>query len=187
MTIMMRLKTETRLCHEQLEQHPLSQSLMETPPRLEAISTLLQKFYTFYVPVEAQLSQQSGFDFDTRRKAYLLAQDLRRLDIDPDALPLCPQVPMISSLGQALGCAYVLEGATLGGQIINRHLMKHLNTRFAFYSSYGDEVGPMWKAFGAFVTQHATTPQIEEEIVASASETFMLLERWLDKKPFEYS
>jgi len=179
MTVMARLKSETRPQHEQLEQHPLSQALMAVPPRLDAISTLLQKFYGFYVPVEARLMQQPGFDFAARSKVRALEFDLAILGIKAAALPLCPTLPPINTLADALGCAYVLEGATLGGQIINRHLSRHLDQRFAFYSSYGEEVGIMWKAFGAFANSYATTPQLEDQVVAAACATFTTLENWL--------
>jgi heme oxygenase len=43
----------------------------------------------------------------------------------------------------------------------------------AFFNSYGKEVGPMWKAFGAAVTAFSEgSPESDDAIVESAKKTF---------------
>jgi heme oxygenase len=43
------------------------------------------------------------------------------------ALPQYHDLPDIEDWPRMLGCLYVLEGATLGGQIISRHLQRTLH------------------------------------------------------------
>lgn len=83
---------------------------------------------------------------------------------------------------QVLGCLYVIEGATLGGQVITRHLLATHGitpeTGGAFFAGYGAETGPHWQAFGAMITA-AERFGAADEIVASANRTFETLDRWL--------
>lgn len=95
-------------------------------------------------------------------------------------LPTCPGFPLLDTIPRALGCAYVLEGATLGGAVILRHLGRTLGvTRErggAFFGSYGSASGPMWKEFcGAL----AACDEPAEPAVAAARETFATLDGWL--------
>ena len=77
---------------------------------------------------------------------------------------------------------YVFEGATLGGQIIGRHLRDGLRidrgNGAAFFGGYGDETGAMWMRF----SRHVDTSSIidTEAAVGAAVETFEKLQVWLD-------
>jgi heme oxygenase len=130
-----------------------------------------------------------GFDWPRRRKAPLLERDLCSAGDSPDvvaALARCTNLPRIGGLPHALGCLYVLEGATLGGQVVLRHLtgVPSLEgvTWFSFLSSYGAEVGPMWREFGEFLTVQANGD--DEAIVRAACETFTTLALWLRCEEF---
>jgi heme oxygenase len=82
-----------------------------------------------------------------------------------------------------LGTAYVLEGATLGGQIITRHLQQELGIQpecgGAFFHSYGASVAPMWREFVEVLNTYPATEDEQVALVASACETFSSLEAWL--------
>jgi len=94
-------------------------------------------------------------------------------------------LPEVKSITEALGCLYVLEGATLGGQVIGRHLKKNLaldeDRGCAFFCSYGDEVGLMWQSFQetlrSYCSKYGSTE--EAQLVKSACETFASLDYWL--------
>ena len=83
----------------------------------------------------------------------------------------------------AFGCAYVLEGATLGG----RSLMPTVESRLglnashgaAFLSSYGAAVGEMWRSFGAALDRCCAGAQQQAQAAAGAIDTFVALENWL--------
>jgi heme oxygenase len=116
-----------------------------------------------------------------------LEADLLALgDRDLARIPRCEQLPDLDTVPQVLGCLYVIEGATLGGQIITRHLLANLGLTaqagVAFFAGYGAETGPRWQAFGAMLRGGAQRWGGEEEIVASANTTFETLESWLFPK-----
>ena len=80
---------------------------------------------------------------------------------------------------------YVLEGSTLGGAIIARHVERELglqvDTGCAFFRSYGRNVGRMWKEFGARLLA-VSGPETDEIIIASANRTFEGLRTWLTRR-----
>lgn len=159
---------------------------------------VLGALHGFHAPLEARLADVRwdtvGLDWEARRKAPLLAHDLRQLGCGADAvraLPTCDALPDATTLGRALGCAYVLEGATLGGQLVRRHVQRTLalgpETGCAFFSAYGDRVGPMWRAFTATLASAVDHgPCAPDEVLAGARDTFDAIAAWLgDALPYE--
>ena len=120
-----------------------------------------------------------GIDKDARLKTPSLEKDLKALgiwdEVKSNAASL-DAIPSYDTAAKAFGAMYVMEGATLGGQIIKRHLKEHLglspDNGGAFFTSYGENVGPMWKSFGASITQFDEETGESDEIVDSAKETF---------------
>lgn len=184
------LRRETRGLHERVEQNRRLRRLTEPDLMLREYAEILMLLYGFYEPLEDRLAQigaaeSLALDLEERRKVPLLHRDLRALDVAPAAiasLPACPYVPDPASRAQALGCLYVLEGATLGGKIISRHLGRVLGLRAsngaAFYNSYGARIGPMWKALCATIEAQCPPDRVPD-LVHSACETFEKLDRWL--------
>lgn len=188
--ILEQLKIATRPNHEAMERDPLSRSLFAPELSRDGYVHILQVYLGFYAPLEQALFSlpdwaDLGFDIERRRKAGLLLRDLRALGdstIDAADVPHCSDLPPISSIGEALGCMYVLEGATLGGQLIARQLRAAIGvgptSGSAFFNSYGADLGPRWKEFRALLEAQAATPAISEAIVATAAATFCAMERW---------
>ncbi len=176
--IMAKLKESTRGQHEALESVV---DVMNRTLSIDEYKDLLIKFYRFYQAVEPRLPAdellKSGFDIRPRLKSSMLERDLVHLGVKPGSVPPWTGVPQTQNAAQAFGAVYVMEGATLGGQVITRHLHQHLGLTpeqgGAFFNSYGREVGPMWKAFGASVTAYSEVhPENDEAIVTAAGETF---------------
>src|SRR5688500_12649722 len=126
-----------------------------------------------------------------RAKTGWLEADLEFFGYDAvqrSRLPRASALPSTSSRAEILGASYVLEGSTLGGQIIVRHLRKTLQLAgpegFRFFNSYGDCVNSQWQAFRAELLR-ASSPANDPMIVAAAQTTFSLLQRWFaeDKAP----
>ncbi len=186
--IMLQLRERTRVHHDRMEANV---DIRKRCQSVENYRRLLEKFYGFYAPIEATLESRSdgelsGFNFEQRRKVPLLRADLRALgarDADLGRLPHCLHLPNLNTTAQALGCLYVLEGATLGGQIIARQIKASLDidhhSGAAFFCSYGSAVGAMWKSFGGALTAYSSTCAVEEIIIGSACDTFTALDRWL--------
>lgn len=184
------LKQGTRIYHDALERKmtPLLGTLS-----IHTYINLLQKLFGFYKPLEERIAALPAWhsvsvDLERRQKAPLLARDLLWLKVSPSQLSQltwCESLPEVKSLTEALGCLYVLEGATLGGQIISRHLKKNLalneDRGCAFFCSYGDEVGLMWRSFrntlSSYCSEYGRTE--EEQVVKSACQTFVSLDYWL--------
>jgi heme oxygenase len=189
MSLLVKLREESRAAHRQLEDQV---AIMERIRDVNAYRELLQKFLGFYAPLELRLERLTGwadwgYDPLTRRKTAWLSQDLAALGegaSDIVALPLCEDGPSPDNIAAGFGCAYVLEGATLGGRQISAWLDKSEIPGDArrFFSSYGENVGQQWRAFCEALEQFGRSHPQHDEILRAASETFGSLERWLSAK-----
>ena len=189
--ILQRLKLATRERHQALEQ---KLPLLHPTLSLRDYQLFLARFLGYYLPLEARLLPlpwwpQMAFAYSDRRKAPSLQQDLQALGeatASVQSLPQCPDLPALESLPQLLGCLYVVEGATLGGQIISRHLHATLgltaDTGAAFFGGYGTRTGSHWKAFCMALTSHAARCDSDDAVISSANDTFATLDRWLFPK-----
>jgi heme oxygenase len=170
-----RLKSGTEQQHRELEAliDPLKNFRS-----LDAYKAHVSRSWRFYFPLEGCLAAfdwpAAGIDFAPRRKAPLIEQDMRVLGVQEPRLeetrPLARE-----NLDFALGCLYVLEGATLGGQIISRHLAT-LGIGPAngglFFHGYGAQTGEMWKSFRLSATRYCVTADQIDEAVNGAQSTF---------------
>jgi len=185
-TFLARLKDATKPDHEATE-HTVD--LGNRAKTSEGYRALLGRFLGFYEPAEARLAPILGtmpaLEFAKRRKTELLKADLRFLglgDLGIDALPRYPGLMPLVDVATALGSMYVLEGATLGGQYVAKHVESTLGVRpgqgGSFFSSYGEDVGPMWKAFKEVLSTHAGAEPVQDAIIASARDTFKHFNDW---------
>jgi hypothetical protein len=86
----------------------------------------------------------TAIDLGERRKTAWLHQDLLALNFSEreiEAIPVCVEIPELTSVARGIGCLYVLEGSTLGGAVIARQLERVLeigtDQGARFYASYG--------------------------------------------------
>ena len=96
-----------------------------------------------------------------------------------------PILPQMNDLPSLLGTMYVMEGSTLGGQLIARHVETtlHLNEGhgIAFFRGHGDRTGQMWKAFCEFLKLQITEEQTNTVVVA-ANAMFATYGEWMKEK-----
>ncbi|GHG67305.1 biliverdin-producing heme oxygenase [Comamonas sp. JC664] len=189
---MQRLKSETRPHHERTEAQV---RLMDAGLTRLAYRRHLEALLGFYAPLEEKLAalplaQVPGLAIQERWKRALLEEDLVALGHDAHSLarlPRCQDLPALPGLPEALGCLYVLEGSSLGGQLILRHLRRQFEGEvrpltFSFFNAYGDAVGPRWRAFGEAVNQAsevAADESFDARVVKGAQETFDTFAAWL--------
>ena len=176
------LRFETRPAHDQLEQNTFNQQLAAGTITEAATARFLAKMYGFLVPYEARLRQASlgpEWEANTRQRAHLILEDLQQ---PASSLAVCADMPPLATWPQLLGAMYVVEGSTLGGQVIARQLAKANIPLRSYFSGYGERTGSLWKAFCQLLAQQAT-PATEAEIVQSASLTFQKLDAWLNQPP----
>jgi heme oxygenase len=159
-----------------------------------AYRKLLRVPLGFYEPLVLLLCAAPGWadidlDYGPRHKSTRLVHDLQVLDDSPQqiaSLPRCAQLVPLDTPARLLGCLYVIEGATLGGRIITRHLQAHFGITPAsgavLFDGYGATTGSHWKAFCAVVTDHAdrvATAADRQQMVQSAVQTLDSLQRWM--------
>ncbi len=170
------LRTSTRQEHRKIE---ALIDPMKNFCSLEAYKAHVLKSWAFYLPLEADLAHfdwsAAGIDFASRRKTPLLEEDLRILGV-PCPEPEEAREPLDrTNLDFAVGCLYVLEGATLGGQLISRYLETlgiGPTTGGLFFNGYGAKTGEMWKSFQASATQYCVSDEQIREAVTGAKSTF---------------
>ena len=158
-----------------------------------AFVRLMQAYYGFYRPLESALRDSGAipidFDLAPRLKAQTLLSDLRALGLSVEAiarLPLCQALPVIDSSAACLGVMYVLEGATLGGQILRREIASRLSlgadNGAAFLDVYGAATGRRWRDFIEYLGSRPLDASEREAVVVAARTTFSCFERWLDSR-----
>lgn len=184
--IFRQLKERTADIHEQIEDYL---PFLRLDFDRENYVRLVERFYGFWVPVEAALWQTKllenrDLDFAGRMKSSMLETDLRILGREPTDVPLCENLPLTNTFPRCIGCLYVLEGSTLGARIISKRLESHLGltsaSGAAFFNAYGGSVGQRWNEFKTFVTAR-TAPTDSEDIVIAARQTFMCFGEWLQR------
>jgi len=194
-SLLLRLKTETRPHHERTE---AAVRLLEPGLTVDDYRRHLELLLGFHAPLEGPLTALLDpalpeLRMRERHKLPLLEEDLRALGHDTASLarlPRCARVPSLGALPEALGCAYVLEGSTLGGQLILRQLLRHFAGRapggFAYFRAYGDAVGARWRAFGEALLRasaDAASPDFDARVVEAARDTFDCFGAWLRGEP----
>jgi heme oxygenase len=172
--IMQTLRERTREHHQRIEGVI---AIMSPTLTRERYIEILRKFLIFYRPIEQKLgaifaAQCPEFDFVSRRKVPLLERDLAALGASPPAATATSPLPL-TTLDEALGCIYVLEGSTLGAQLIIQHVQKTLGldgkTGASYYYGYGASTGKQWQAMRQLITDKTDRADV---VVQSACATF---------------
>jgi heme oxygenase len=187
MSLLDRLRDETAEHHQRVER---GLDLMRDDLTRPRWTRLVGRFYGFYQPWEVAVERAvNGGELAVivadRRKVAWLERDLADLAVPSsqrEALPRCARLPALDSPARVLGSMYVLEGATLGGQHISRHVEKTLGLSggrgYSFFRSYGAETGRMWQAFRRTVL--ALAPALDADtMVEAACQTFDRFHNWL--------
>ena len=148
---------------------------------------VLDRLHGFWSAAEAGLDDWAdrhpadarAVDWARRRRAGSFAEDLRALG--RASAPDRPVLPRIPGTDEALGRLYVLEGSTLGGTFIDRHLAglpQLAGVRLGAFSPYGAETGAMWHAFRRTTRERVASGGDAALVVAAARQTFGALAAW---------
>jgi heme oxygenase len=184
--VLQMLRMSTAVQHKALEAR-----LPLTHPDLDRTTyqRIIQAYYGFHVPLQRLIAGFSGTEGadPERQKLPALLKDLHALglsDADIQRLPLCTDLPALSSHAQLLGIMYVMEGATLGGQVLRRIIAHRLgigaDNGGEFLDVYGRETGRLWKSFLKSLAD-ADHPDYNQETVDAACATFTCFQRWLER------
>lgn len=184
-----KLRTQTAACHEALEQNPFSVALLSENVSAEAYSTYLKKLYGVVYGFEKNvfpILQSSLVDISERYKAPLILKDLSSDQLDISLIPDNIFQELYTTASAAWGGMYVLEGSTLGGQLIQKHLQKNLSdfSGSTYFTAYGAQTGSRWKEFLQQLSIAAQSPDWEEEIIESAIRTFEMINTWMTSETY---
>lgn len=175
-----RLRSETRDLHHAIERDLDLNCYLASRAAYRALLTGWWGFLAAFEPAVAAMLEPAFHA--PRRKLHLLRQDLQALGLAAatiDRLPICESFPPPASEAEALGALYVIEGSTLGGQLIARRAIDLLgpDVPLAFLRPYGPAVGAMWRAFRMHLLDRVAL-QAEDIAIASARATFVQLSSW---------
>jgi heme oxygenase len=182
--VLHRLRTGTAAEHRSLEQ---ALDLLDPALDRPRLADVLGRMHGFWVAAEAGLDDWAdrypqdadALTWPRRRRARLFADDLDTLGAAPAGG--APHLPALGGTDAALGRLYVLEGSTLGGVFIDRHLAGlpgMAGVRLRAFSPYGPETGAMWHGFRGAVRNRVAGGGNAEHIVTSARTTFAALVEW---------
>ncbi|WP_130736184.1 biliverdin-producing heme oxygenase [Flavobacterium sp. J27] len=178
-----RIKEETKLFHTEVEKVLVKE--LKALQTQEEYATLLLKLYGFYFSVENKLQdniEESIMpDIKIRKHISHLEKDLMLMGVS--FLPINNEFSKkITSLSYALGVLYVIEGSTLGGQIIVSMIMKQLDlkdkTLLSYFNSYDAKTQDMWGAFKDNV-ENSSYSIDGDVMLQGAKDTFIALKHWL--------
>lgn len=182
--VLRRLRTGTAAEHAAAEQ---ALDLLDPGLTAGRLATVLSRMHGFWLAAEAGLdawaaaepAAAAGVQWADRRRAHLFAADLTALGAGPAALR--PELPAVPDTDSALGRLYVLEGSTLGGVFIDRHLAglpQLTGTELRAFSPYGEGTGAMWHRFRSATRTHVATGGDPARVVDAARQTFTALGSW---------
>ncbi|WAC10331.1 biliverdin-producing heme oxygenase [Dyadobacter pollutisoli] len=184
------LRQETAASHQQLEENRLSKAILSPSVSLSDYQAYLSALYAVTIACEDQVFPAISAiipDLQDRYKSNKIIEDLSftgMSDVQIDALPVCRFE--FSSPSEALGIMYVIEGSTLGGRILYKHIHETLGfdpeRGAAYFWGYGTQTGILWKSFISAFSQFAVENDNSSQITDSAVKTFIIIDNWLSKQ-----
>jgi heme oxygenase len=189
-TLMERLRAETRAQHVATEAIPFSSAILDGTITRAAYAGQLAAYLPVHRALEAAIAAGghpalAAAWTDDMARTPLLEADLAALGVDHpgDSRAMREGEAMAAWIGDladrdpvaVLGVLYVLEGSTLGGALLRRHIADAFGLRDAglrYYSPYGTGPKPHWVAFGERMNAAVSSEADADRIVAAAGETF---------------
>ena len=180
MTISEYLKTQTKTLHDQTEKKFQSHQIFEKTFSLEQYKKLLLGNYFLIKNMEDQvfstfsnkLSQE--LNLNERRKLSAIEKDIQDLKINGN---FSEKPIKIENQNEAFGMLYVMEGSTLGGNVIAKQLSRNpdfQNLSFHYFGVYGEETGSKWNNFKSISDREISEDQFEQ-VLNGAKKAYELL------------
>ena len=178
------LRTATAAEHEDVER---TLDLLDPDLDRPRLTGVLTRMHGFWRAAEAGLdgwavrhpADAEAVSWGARRRTRLFEADLWTLGAPPAAAE--PALAPVADTDAALGRLYVLEGSTLGGTFIDRHLTGLpglAGVRLRAFSPYGARTGAMWHAFRGVTRDRVARGGDPDVMLASATGTFRALADW---------
>ena len=201
---MQRLRHETRQHHRATEAIPFSGAILAETLSRDAYAGQLAAYLPVHRALEAAIAggrhpALTAVWSDDMGRIPLLEADLD--EIGPPSVSTAAaraeggeMAAWITALAArdpiaVLGVLYVLEGSTLGGALLRRHLADAFaltDAGLRYYSPYGRHPKPHWVAFGERMNAAVTDPADADGVVAAARETFARIGGILSALPAQH-
>jgi heme oxygenase len=188
---MARLRAETRPQHDAAEAIPFSEAIVASSLPLTSYAAQLAAYVPVHEALESALLDGeypalSRVWDPSMRRVELLRADLAALDVAESGLPAPTRAASrafaawieetaLTQPVALLGILYVLEGSTLGGAFLRKHLGAAFSLTDAglrYYGPYGNHPKPHWVAFSARMNGLELTDAEGDAVVEAARETF---------------
>jgi heme oxygenase len=187
---LLELRTATTPMHKALEDNEISKKLMDPGVSLSD--------YAFYLACMGEVMKMYDeqvlplistviTDAEQRKKTAGIDEDLTFLyaqGMDKQPVTAMHSFSASENLSYALGYAYVIEGSTLGGRVILKHINATLgleNQGTRFFAGYGAETGTYWKNFLAGFTAYILENNTQNEAIRGAIDGFSHIGQHLAK------
>ena len=185
--VLRRLRTATADDHERVE---AALDLMDPELDRSRLAAAVGRLHAFWRAAERGLDgwaarhpcDAARAGWADRRRTHLYAADVRALGVEP--VQGEPSLHPVAGTDDAFGRMYVLEGSTLGGTSIDRHLASLpglTGVRLRAFSPYGERTGAMWAVFRRATREHVASGGDPDRVVDAARSTFAALYRWVDE------
>lgn len=168
------LKDGTEHHHHQLDSHDLYRQLLSTDLKLSDYKQILKIFFEWQITMHSRVNSLSSDNI-----SFLNEPMIERLKIDLNNLniPIVIQNKFKSanySTAYQLGVLYVLQGATLGGQIIAPKVEKTLarNDITAYLRGPKENTYKFWEETSKFINTTLVDDESKHEALTGAKESF---------------
>ncbi|OWK74414.1 heme oxygenase [Flavobacteriaceae bacterium JJC] len=174
------LKANTKILHDQVEAKFNSNRIFDGTFSMRDYRNLILYNYLFLHNFENEVfsgiseSVAEDLNLGKRRKLSLIERDLESLNMEKSTVQILPD---IKNEAEALGMLYVMEGSTLGGNVIAKQLSKNPDfheVSFSYLRCYGDRTGSYWKNFKE-VMDTQIGAEFHEDCVAGAQKAYQFL------------
>lgn len=196
--VLEQLREQTRPAHLALESQPLLKKLLSNQLTKIEYCHILQSMLAFYQTLEADLipgsqallEKHPDTNYRYLSRAPLLADDCQKAGCPSSGFTSSPTRNQLSENGAYfLGVLYVVEGSTLGGRVIARHLAQTLGIRetsgASFFNIY--QRNNSWNVFCRWLTRNSESYYQHDisTIIKGADMTFSTFRTHLDQWQFD--
>lgn len=199
------IKAATTLVHDKLDHNPLALGVLRPDVTIAEYRSYLERTLGFVEPLEEALARvdlpaELGINVAQRAKSHLIKEDLLKLGASPAEVAAIPrlQITDLAGVPEALGTLYVMEGSTMGGLVIAKHIQNTLGldgtNGAGFLNCYGNPKSTvaLFQDFVRVLNSFATTlpgtagnpPAIneikdrEQRACGAAFDAFLAVDRW---------
>ncbi|WP_332025172.1 biliverdin-producing heme oxygenase [Kaistella sp.] len=174
------LKANTKILHDRVEAHFNSQRIFDGRFSVVDYRNLIRYNYLFLLRFEDAVfsaitpKNAQQLNLEKRRKLASIKKDMEVLNIEESAT-LTPVE--IRNEAEAFGILYVMEGSTLGGNVIAKQLSKHPDFQdlsFSYFRCYGENTGSFWKNFKQILDQEITVER-HQDCISGAEKAYQFL------------